>query len=99
MARFDVHHNRGGSGYLLDCQADILADFNTRLVVPLLPPAIAPTPAGRLNPAFEIEGKTHVMVTQFAGTVPARSLGKVVASLITDDRLIGTAIDMLLSGV
>ncbi|MBS1183360.1 MAG: plasmid maintenance protein CcdB, partial [Proteobacteria bacterium] len=39
MARFDVFPNPGGSGYLLDVQADLLDGLNTRIVVPLLPTA------------------------------------------------------------
>lgn len=34
MARFDVYKNAGGSGYLLDVQADLLNHLNTRIVVP-----------------------------------------------------------------
>jgi hypothetical protein len=30
-------------GYVLDCQADLLSDLNTRFVVPLLPESKAPT--------------------------------------------------------
>ena len=35
-------------------QADVLHELNTRIVVPLLPPARAPLPAKRLNPMFTI---------------------------------------------
>ncbi len=52
MARFDVHVNRGGSGCLLDVQADLISGLNTRLVVPLLPVGVAPANAERLNPVF-----------------------------------------------
>ena len=50
MARFDVHANPSGPGYLLDCQADLLSHLTTRFVVPLLPLDAAPKPAARLNP-------------------------------------------------
>ena len=56
MARFDVYANRGGLGFLLDVQADLIARLNTRMVVPLLPLDAAPTPATRLNPIFEVLG-------------------------------------------
>ena len=42
MARFDVYRNPEGSGYLLDVQADLLSDLNTRVVVPLIPAELAP---------------------------------------------------------
>ena len=99
MARFDVHERAGGGGYLLDCQADLLSDLNTRFVVPLLPAEAAPRPAGRLNPLFDIRGRAHVMVTQFAAAVLLRELGQVRASLAAHDREIMNALDLLLGGV
>lgn len=98
MAKFDVYRNAEGEGYLLDCQADLLASLNTRLVVPLLPLDSAPTPAGRLNPLFEIAGIKHSMVTQFAAAVPLNLLRGKVVSLKSDEIVIGSAIDMLLAG-
>ena len=50
MARFDVYKNPEGSGYLLDVQASLLSDLNTRIVVPLLPQSSAPAAAAMLNP-------------------------------------------------
>ena len=99
MAWLDVHANAFGHGLLLICQADLLSDLNTRLAVPLLPPEQAPKPAGRLNPFFEIDGETYVMVTQYAGAVELRELGLKVASLATRDREIMNALDLLISGV
>jgi toxin CcdB len=98
MARFDAHENPDGPGYLLDCQADILADLSTRLVVPLLPREHAPTPSRRLNPCLIVEGNEVVMMTHFASAIPTRALGSVVQSLVDDDRVIMNAFDMLLTG-
>lgn len=81
MAKFDVYRQKNGGALVLDCQADLLGDLNTRLVVPLLPMSEAPAPTARLNPAFEVDGTRFVMVTQFAATVPMRELGEVVQSL------------------
>ena len=61
MARFEVFANPGGAGYVLDVQADVLSELNTRIVVPLLPLTQAPVPADRLNPVFNIgEGRCHL---------------------------------------
>lgn len=98
MARFDVHENREGPGYLLDCQADILSDLNTRFVVPLLPPGYAPPPSRRLNPNLSVEGQELVMMTHFAASVPRQALGPVVQSLANQDSVIMNAFDMLLTG-
>jgi len=98
MAKFDVYLLRDGSGYLLDCQADLLSELNTRFVVPLLPVAEAPAAAARLNPLFEIQGKSCVMMTQFAATVPVSELKVKVTSLGEHSFTIGNALDMLISG-
>ena len=98
MAKFDVHRLRQGGDLVLDCQADLLDDLNTRLVVPLLPADEAPKAAARLNPRFEIEGAELVMVTQFATAIPTRELGEKVISLNGEQDAIGNALDMLISG-
>lgn len=99
MARFDVYRNRSGTGLLLDCQADLLSGLETRLVVPLLPPPDAPLPARHLNPAFDIGGERHVMVTQYAAAIETRELGPKVASLADRDHEIMKALNFLLTGV
>nr|WP_290650480.1 CcdB family protein [Aquisalimonas sp.] len=45
MGHFGVHANPDERGYLLDLQANLLADYNTRVVVPLMPLDHSPTPA------------------------------------------------------
>jgi len=99
MARFDVHARRQGPGLLLDCQADLLAHLNTRLVVPLIPLAEAPKPAARLNPVFSVAGADLVMVTQYAAAVELRELGEVVGSLAGHDHAIIGALDLLITGI
>jgi len=98
MARFDVYGDPGSSGYLLDCQADLLSGLNTRLVVPLLPLDDAPPAAARLNPIFELDGRPHVMVTQFMAAVPTSLCRTHVTSLRDEANRIANAIDMLLIG-
>lgn len=99
MARFDVYARPGGmSGYVLDVQADVLNGLNTRIVVPLLPLADAPTPAKRLNPVFEIGTEPHVMVTQFMAAIPGALLRSPVTNLNDCDSSIMAALDMVLVG-
>lgn len=99
MARYDVHQVRGGLA--LDCQADELAHMPTRFVVPIEPMHRSLIISERLNPQFQIGGKTMLMVTQLAGTVRTRELGDVVASLTRDEHhyAIQGAFDMLMTGV
>ena len=97
MARFDLHRRTDGQ-YLLDCQADLLNYLSTRLVVPLSPESRVKRAAERLNPIFEVEGRTLVMMTQLATAVPVRELGARIGSLADRDTDIGNALDMLLVG-
>jgi toxin CcdB len=98
MAKYDVHALGDGAALVLDCQADLLRDLNTRFVVPLLSETEAPRPAARLNPIFEIGNGRYVMVTQYAAAIPVRELGPPIASLADRQWDIGNALDMLISG-
>jgi toxin CcdB len=98
MARFDVYTNRGGAGFLLDVQADLITRLNTRVVVPLLPQDAAPTPADRLNPVFEFQGSKVCMATQFMAAVPQTELTMLIASLDRESDAIFSAIDFLHHG-
>lgn len=97
MARFDVCRNENG-GYLLDVQSDLLGDLNTRMVVPLLPRPVAPQPAERLNPEFEIEQTRVVMVTQYMAAVPTSELGRRVSHIAECRDMVTSALDMLFLG-
>ena len=48
MARFDVYARAAEPGYLVDVQADLLGELNTRIVVPLLQVELAPRRADDL---------------------------------------------------
>ena len=97
MAQFDVH--RLGQVMVVDCQADLLSQLETRLVVPLASKNLAAIAAQRLNPTFDIADASYVMMTQQAATVPRNELGPVVVSLADRSFEIMDAIDVLLSGV
>jgi toxin CcdB len=98
MALFDVYGLPSRKGYMLDCQADALSDFKTRVVVPLLPVESTPRSLARLNPVFEIEGTAYAMATHLIASVPVKELGAPVMSLCDQDSAILGAIDMLVSG-
>lgn len=99
MARFDAWPNAQGAGWLLEVQADLLRDLNTRVVVPLMPETQAPVPAARLNPVLTVAGMRHVMVTQFLSAVPVTLLQGDPVSLADADEAISGALDLLLTGV
>ena len=98
MARFDVYPNPSGDGYLLNVQSDLLSDLNTRLVVPLMSRSSAPKPAKRLNPTFEFNSETFVMMTQFMAAVPTGILKNSAGNLESEFEKIAAAIDMIMQG-
>ena len=100
MGRFDVYPSpsKEGIGYVLDVQADLLDELGTRVVVPLLPSEVAPTPARDLNPMFIIRNQPHVMLTQFLTAIPAKELRRRVSSLDAYQDDIMRALDVLLIG-
>lgn len=98
MARFDVYANRGGVGYLLDVQADLITSLNTRVVVPLIPLKDAPVVARRLNPVLLVRDVKVSMVTQFMAAVSASELTVPVATVNGDSDAIFSAIDFLHQG-
>jgi toxin CcdB len=99
MARLDLYRLPEVDGYVLEVQADLLSTLATAVVVPLLSREDSPTPLGRLNPVFEIDGVPHVMVTQFIAAVPRRELGAPVGSLGANRHVdVTNALDMIFSG-
>jgi toxin CcdB len=100
MSRFDVYPTPGkdAAGYVLDVQADLLSELGTRVVVPLILHDTAPKAARGLNPAFEINGSLHLMLTQFIAAVPKKQLGKPLLSLKARSDDISRALDFLLVG-
>ena len=96
MAQFDVYRLADG-GLVVDCQADLLDNLDTRFVAPLLPPELVEATM-RLNPKFVLEGKTVHLFPQGAATIPAGELRQRVASFSDDGFTILNAIDFLLTG-
>ena len=97
MAQFDVH--RLADGLVIDCQSNLLAQIESRFVVPLVRVDEAPEVARRLNPIFDIAGERFAMLTQAASAVRRRELGGVVTSLADRSFEVTGALDVLISGV
>lgn len=98
MSRYTVYQNPERDGYLLDLQADINSHFSTRVVAPLFLLDEIPVFAKGLNPVFEVEGRSVVMMTQGMAAVPVQMLKQPVMSL--DDRRVEivAALDLLFQG-
>lgn len=99
MARFDVYPSPDrGPGYLLDVQTDFLEGLNTRIVVPLMPPELAPLPGRGLNPLLPVGEESLLMVTQYLASIERRHLRRPIASLASRGDDITRALDVLLTG-
>ena len=104
MAQFDVYRNRNRRTqaeipYLLDLQHALLDPLATRVVAPLVRADAFGKPARVLNPVFRVEGKRVIMSTAELAGVPAKSLGRLVASMASERAAIVAAIDVLWSGI
>lgn len=98
-----VHPNRddetGNIPFLVDVQADLLSDLETRVVIPLVRETAFGRRATRLHPVFMIEGQQVVMATHLLAAVRRGTLGSPLASLLDQRDVIVAAIDVLWSGV
>ncbi len=98
MARFHAYRLRQGGALVLDLQADLLSDLQTRNVAPLLLPGELSRLIGRLNPKFDVGGQPYVLATQFMGVVALGELGETVADLTRHSDVITAATDFLFQG-
>lgn len=98
-----VHLNRddrtGNIPFLIDVQADLLSDLETRVVVPLVREAAFGRRASRLHPLFTVEGQQVVMATHLLAAVRRGTLGSPLGSLLDQRNAIIAAIDVLWTGV
>ena len=97
MARFDVYKSGNARGLLLDIQSDLLDEFGSRVVVPLLP-AEDMQSVSRLHPVFVINDERYIMSTHLIFAIPVDRLGAKIGSLAQEDLVITCAVDKLLSG-
>jgi toxin CcdB len=99
MARYDVYHNPVRAGYLLDVQADLLEDLETRVVAPLIPYVAKTKIIRRLNPVFVIDANKFALYPHLISVVPAARLGEPKGNFLTHHDEITAALDMLFQGL
>ena len=105
MAQFDVYRNANPTSrthipYLLDVQSDLLDPLATLVVVPLCKPEVLKGRlAERLNPVFEVEGGTVIMLTPELAGVSRKILGDKIDNLAGERSAIVAALDLLISGI
>ncbi|MBR9824453.1 MAG: plasmid maintenance protein CcdB [Alphaproteobacteria bacterium] len=100
MARFDLYQTRSPRlPYLLDVQADLLSDLETRVVIPVLPQTgREASHVPRLHPVLMISGVAHMLMTPEITTVPREKLSKPVGNIAKHRDAITDALDFLFQG-
>ncbi|MBL0371204.1 CcdB family protein [Rhizobium sp. KVB221] len=98
MAQYDVYRRPSSAHLLLDVQSRLLDELLTRACIPLQLKTAFLKPAPHLNPEFELEGLSYVLMTHYIVSVPARDLRSPIANLKNDDIKITRALDMLYHG-
>jgi len=84
---------------LVDVQAELLKDLETRVVIPLVKKqAFTSFPLGLVMPTVELEGEAYMLMTPQLAGVSRTDLGPLTGSVAAHSRAISTAMDILLRG-
>ena len=84
--------------FVVVLQSDLMRDFQTVVVAPLMAETIA-TKISRLNPLLKVQGKSYrVSMAELAG-VSRKQLGEVVANVQDQHLEFVGAIDLLFTGI
>jgi toxin CcdB len=101
MAQFDIYSIpvRGGVEYLLDLQDDLLENLTTRVVAPLVVPAMVGQAMHTLHPRIWVDNEPHVLLTHLLAAIPAASLTECIGSAKAQRQEIVAAVDLLFTGI
>lgn len=105
MAQFSVYKNKNSRSkttypLLVDVQADLLDDLQTRLVIPLTKTsALTKKPIARLTPSIDISGEQYLLMTPQLAGIARSELGSAVGSVADQRSAIVAALDLLITGV
>jgi toxin CcdB len=86
--------------YVLELQADLLNDLDTRVVAPLVVASVYKGAVPRLNPILIVEGVAHVLLSQQLAAIPKRVLtAERVMNVADKNYEITAAVDFLVTGI
>ena len=101
MAQFDLYKNpRASKTYplVVDVQAELFAQLESRVVVPLSPRDRYPAPVlARAMPLVSVDGEDYALVVPAMAAIARNTLGKPVGSLARHRTDILAALDLLLA--
>lgn len=104
MPQFAVYRNRSSRSrltypLLLDVQAGLLEDLDTRVVIPLSPaPSLLEFPLKYLTPAVTFEGRAYALMTPQLSGIARTDLGPHMGNIAEQEPPITAALDFLLRG-
>jgi toxin CcdB len=104
MTQFEVFANpivraRPSYPFVVVLQADVARGGHERVVAPVAPVEAFPVISGRLTPIVAIARGEFVLMVTSLTAIPARSLGRAIASLADRRNDIFAAVDYLIFGV
>ncbi|MGI4949131.1 MAG: CcdB family protein [Janthinobacterium lividum] len=79
-------------------QADAIAVYETRTVIPLIPADGDPTGLSRMKPSLTVAREVRRLATHLISGVPGKALSAPIASLAHERLKIRPALDLLLNG-
>jgi toxin CcdB len=98
MAQYDLYRMPEG-GLIVVLQSDLLDEFRTRVVAPLVPAPSVERAVRTLNPTVVLGETTYLVMPQLAATLTLSEMGDKVGSLAVMQDVIVRAVDALLSGI
>ncbi|MBN2735623.1 MAG: CcdB family protein [Spirochaetales bacterium] len=105
MAQYQVYENLSPNSkkvypYLIDVQATILNDLETRIVIPLATKEkFGKGIVKNLNPIIKINKKDYVLLTQQMAGIPCNQIGSSVCDCLSIRQDVLSAIDFLITGI
>lgn len=101
--QFDVYVTPGRAReffpYLVNVQSDLVSEFKTRYVVPLLPLASDALAVRRANPLVEFAEREFLFVANQLANIDRQRLGSPVGNLARHRDEMIAAIDFMLAGI
>ena len=98
-AQYDVYSIAGSNDLFLELQANNVQGLSTKIGAPLIAKGRFDRPIHRLQPEFDIGGRTYIMLTQHIFSIPAADLKDLHANLLASDYRITSALDLLFLGI
>lgn len=99
MARFDVYRFTDTTPLVVDIQAELFSELDSRVVVPLRRvEASRREHLVRLKPVVRVEAAEYHLITTDIVSIPSMMLGEHIANIDDQRHIIVDAIDFLMQG-